>query len=238
MGKMGLNKEQLKKKADIGTANFNPWRDDVTITVVRTVIMSPFHFSAFTQSKFRDEKKHLFDEYTQFLNKQMAELIRKNMSQPFLKDTQYSERRPAIKGKVLILEDNIETMESLVHLVKETFNFEIPTRDVVAVTTKDEALQAFKENHFVAALVDVKLEKDPNGGLDFLTEIQNQKRKDFKGAVVFSINSTISNEYPHLLGDQASFKVSWQLKPDRLDEGMFHKRCNKVFEKLWDIIRS
>lgn len=234
--RLGLPIEQLQSEDKVGTIEFNPWRDDTKITLVRTVVMGPFLIQAMTRPKFREEKRHLLLQYADFLRDNVFRIVKDILNSPLLEDKESTHARPFIKQgiKVLILEDNLETAQDLKDKLWRSFNFENPQQDIAMIANLEDTLKFVKEHEIAAAIVDIDLPGKPRGGLEFLQEMSG--KGFFKGGAVFTARETFEEEFKRISDENPDWLLMFNVKPSRR-EGRFNEVANKLMEDIWDILR-
>lgn len=218
----------------IGTEG-NPWRDDDKILFVRTVVMGPFLLEAKTRPKMRGEAVDLAAEYTQALQEALTRLMREILNRPLPPD-----RRPRLTEPVVVLEDDPRTRDALVRQLSATSFAADPGRVLSAGTLAGaqkmlENRDATGESAIRAALIDVQLGGEDEGGLTVLQELLPQP--DFKGAVVFTVrNDEATLAQVRDLGEAHPTKrIRFHEKPDP-EAGEYQARVNQVMEDLWAIL--
>lgn len=207
----------------------NPWRDDSSISVVRTVVMGPFLIGSKTHQRVYDQFNDLSQEYVEFLRKSFLRIIGNILDSPIPIDN-----RPFLAENVLVLEDNIETRGDLCKQLEE-ISF-VGAEKVFGAADRQTGLEFVKQNNIQSALVDIDLgPREHDGGIKFLNEMV--KNVNFKGAVVFTSLENIQEKIKQIAQKRRDWVITFHKKPSRL-EGRFQAACNRVMEDLWDILNQ
>lgn len=212
-----LSKGDLKIKG-------NPWRDDSKLTVLRTVVMSPFLTEAKTRARMAVNVQALGTRYAEFLRATAQDVISAAMNEP-LPD----KLCPVLPGKLLVLEDDDLMRQHLRSQVHRSFH-ETQKR-VFSADTLREALKFLPEVN--AALVDLLL-MGKFEGLDFLRRAATQP--SFRGAVVFtSQDKKCAGSLEQLRRDFPKLKLFICRKPPVSDQYTQHM-VNRVMADLWEVM--
>lgn len=203
----------------------NPWRDAEAVAVIRTVVMGPFLVESLTRRRLADKEESLALEYARFLRTRFSEIVADEANMPLP-----AGMVPDLPGCVFVLEDNIETSESLCEQL-ERISFK--GRDLVR-SSRDlaTAREIADREPLMAAIVDIDLLDDRLGGVKFLRHFVG--RPGFKGAVVFAVD-THQQEIDRIVAGHASVRVFYRRKPHR-NAADYQAVCNGIMSDLWEIL--
>jgi two-component system, NtrC family, response regulator HupR/HoxA len=135
------------------------------------------------------------------------------------------------KSKILIVEDTINTMNSLKKLLLRK-NYEV---DAFPNTTN--VLQNVKKRIYDLAIIDIVIEDEPRKGLELAKEIrdlQNQKVIPTIGIFILTVNDTYENAFYSINDFQADSFIVKSEEDDLLLEEISKYLKKKEFEILND----
>ena len=224
LGRTGMTGRIIESRLDGG---FNPWRDDVEVALIRTVVMGPFLLGAETRPRAAREKQDLARTYARFLRERVTKLIEEERRRPLPEGL-----RPSLPGLVLVLEDDLVMRQDLIRQLEEV-SF-VDKGRVRQAPNLDLAKEIVAQGEIVGATVDIQLEGRNRGGIEFLESMVG--KKGFKGAVVFTGVGSVRHDVEEL-AKAGGFKVDFHEKPSHGD-GRFEESMNRVMESLWRILND
>ncbi len=220
----GMGGRLFESRADEA---FNPWKDDVDVSLIRTVVMGPFLLGAETRPRAAREKQDLARTYARFLRERVTKLIEEERRRPLPEGL-----RPSLPGLVLVLEDDLVMREDLIRQLAEV-SF-VDTGRVRHAPNLELAKEIVAQGGIAGATVDIQLEGKGRGGIEFLESMA--RKPGFKGAVVFTGVGSVRHEVEQL-AKTGGFRVDFHEKPSHGD-GRFEEAMNRVMESLWRILND
>ncbi|HMV98633.1 MAG TPA: pyridoxal-dependent decarboxylase [Acidobacteriota bacterium] len=217
---------QLVEELPNGTLTGNPWRDDSKISVIRTVVMSPFLLKAMTRPKMRASRRELVHEYADFLQTTLGRIFKAELGKAIEKAN-----RPVLTGNVMVIENTEETLVGLCDELRRV-SFQADPRQVVGMKTIDLAWEFIPNSDVV--LIDSKLaQQDSTRGFQFLEKLRDTEH--IKGLVVFASDPLVKERILEGACRRPDWTVTVRQKPDPLS-GQFQAAANLVMADVWDCL--
>jgi len=215
----------------VTSEQLNPWRDDDKIRFFRTVVMHPHLLQAHSQPHFSQPERSVVREFATFITNTIDHTLDQILNEPL-----------PWSGSKLRLPDTVDTpcllmLEDdprLSSYISEQLCQYYDGLDVKHLSVQNCFDPRQVENrNIIAALVDIQLLAQPEGGLQFLEYASIPGNlPHFKGAVVFSGHTQHQARVEGMGGD---FRYQFVAKPN-LNTPHYQAAMNQVLERLWDIL--
>ena len=202
----------------------NPWRDADHVTAL--VIASSGAGAERPGDSRAGDTARFAEELANLLGAAVASVLEEPIP---------SWLRPELTAPVLVLEDRSDTLEALARQLEE-ISFTGAGR-VMRAGSLDAARRFMEAAAPRLALVDIEIGEDPAGGLKFLEFARS--RREFKGAVVFTVHEDVQGEVEKIAADRPDWVVTFHAKPRQLsqDPSLFQREANLLVEDVWDILQ-
>ncbi|MBX7221847.1 MAG: hypothetical protein K1Y36_17980 [Blastocatellia bacterium] len=222
----GLVGELVKQHPD-GTVAGNPWRDDHQVTVVRTVVMSPFFLQAGTRPRMQSSRRDLVFEYAEFLQKDLERIFKAELNRPVAPTA-----RPTLTRKVLIIESVEETL-SIFCAQFRRISFQAEPEQVIGVKSCTAARPYLADAEIVLFDFETPGESEAES-LAFLDLLRESPQ--VKGVVVFVSSRRLHALLQENTRRRSDWHVTFHHKPAPLSVN-FQATANVIMADVWDALQ-